>query len=810
MNASVQNGLSESKFFDLLNLVLQMNKREPLTHASPQVSSIQIRDSDRVLQILAGPGSGKTEVLVWRVLYELFVNQADPTALLVTTFTRKAGTELEVRLVERADDLLAIAHEQGIPLSDPHVHDIRVGTIHSLCDSLLAEFDPDYMASGVQLIDESELLVRMIRQYRFTLGYQSRPHFVDRVLNVEELLCLFRAPWMDETRWPTTNLDRARFLIDLIAQHTETWIPRCTSNGTPNGIEAFANATGLTQYLKDLQRRWEEYLDRYNLLDFSTIQKRFVERQHLLANKFKHIFVDEFQDSNPIQFLLHTNWLKSPDCRLTVVGDDDQAVYRFRGSDLACFIDLEPYCKKNQIPYRQEKLEINYRSTGRIVAFCQGFKAQSVLHHLSMPKNVRASSGAPKGSPVRLLSGSWEDICTVVAQEIDTMGAGTPPVQGRPLPDSVGILMFSTSERTSQRNNWEAPAVAVRSALEAKGLRVYNPRAKTAAEAESPVGQLLGLISYLIDPVSKAPLGKNGRMVEVFATHSNSTYRSHAKSVPPNFRISAAHATLQKKFRKHGTGSIDRAEPNRQAVLDYIDSVRDELVRAYAAGKNVRLSLSGFVARLLAQPFFRGCGFTIAMFRQALFTQVLEANIAPTRLTQRSLDAPLGVSQVGGKYRWDDRYWNFLNVMGPFISDSRMDDLEVEAFEEHAVPLITFHQAKGLEMDHVYIAGLGREPDISPALRTALFSGKQVQFISDDGHPVTNDPQMLELAEADREREVYVGMTRAKKTLTLLMPTDRNNDFILGPHPVIEKMFKGLQKSPHPLKNTVTVQEWNP
>ena len=298
--------------------------------------------------------------------------------------------------------------------------------------------------------------------------------------------------------------------------------------------------------------------------------------------------------------------------------------------------------------------------------------------------------------------------------------------------------------------------------------------------------------------------------MEVFATHSNAANQAHARSTPPGFRISPAHATLQKKFRKHGSGSIARAEPDRQAVLDYVERVRDELVRARVVGRSVRLSLSGFVARLLAQPFFRSCGFSIDMFRQALFTQLLEANIAPTRLTLASLDSALEVSSVGGRFVWGDRYWDLLKVFGPYIVDSRMDDLEVESFEEHAVPLITFHQAKGLEFDHVYIAGMGREPDISPALRTALFSGHVVPFNPVNGTPETTDREILDNAEADRERENYVGMTRARNTLTLLVPTDRENDLILCAHPVISAMFAGTPTSPHPAVNTVSVQEWQP
>jgi hypothetical protein len=162
-------------------------------------------------------------MLVWPVLCDLCVCGIPSEAVMVTTFTRRAATELNVRVVERCDQLLRFAKMAGHAVSDPQVHNLRIGTIHSLCDGLLAEFDTEYMAAGTQLIDEPELVARVVRAQRFDLGYNPSggPRVIDRLLACPDLVALFRPTWVTKWPWPSSQMERVDFLISTFASLPE-------------------------------------------------------------------------------------------------------------------------------------------------------------------------------------------------------------------------------------------------------------------------------------------------------------------------------------------------------------------------------------------------------------------------------------------------------------------------------------------------------------------------------------------------------------------------------------------------------------
>ena len=153
-----------------------------------------------------------------------------------------------------------------------------------------------------------------------------------------------------------------------------------------------------------------------------------------------------------------------------------------------------------------------------------------------MPKTVRAPRGAPAGDAPRLLQGNWAALCDQVAAELSALGAGRLP-DGKEVPPSVAVLLFSTSEKESRRGGMAG--LDMRRALEAQGLRVYNPRNKTAGRRGSPVHSLAALLSYLIDPVTIAPAGSGGRPVMVWASCGDAAKSAFAVTAPPTFPVAA-------------------------------------------------------------------------------------------------------------------------------------------------------------------------------------------------------------------------------------------------------------------------------
>ena len=266
------------------------------------------------LLVLAGAGSGKTRVLVHRIAWLMSVEQASPFSIMSVTFTNKAAAEMRGRIEE-----LMMGSASGM----------WNGTFHGICHRILrAHYLDARLPEDFQIIDSDDQQ-RLLKR-------------------------LIKAQNLDEKQWP--------------ARQVSWWINGKKDEGLrPSHIDAYHDPVTKT-YLQ-LYTAYQEACDRAGLVDFAEILLRAHEllrdnkfvREHYQA-RFKHILVDEFQDTNNIQYA----WLRmmaGPDCHVMIVGDDDQSIYGWRGAKVE---NIEKFTLEfpsvNTI-----RLEQNYRSTKTIL-----------------------------------------------------------------------------------------------------------------------------------------------------------------------------------------------------------------------------------------------------------------------------------------------------------------------------------------------------------------------------------------------------------------------------------------------------------
>jgi DNA helicase-2/ATP-dependent DNA helicase PcrA len=265
--------------------------------------------------VLAGAGSGKTRVLVHRIARLMAVEQASPFSIMSVTFTNKAAAEMRGRIEE-----LMMGSASGM----------WNGTFHGICHRILrAHYLDARLPEDFQILD-SEDQQRLLRR-------------------------LIKALNLDEKQWP--------------ARQAAWWINGKKDEGLrPSHIDCYQDPVTKT-YLQ-IYTAYQEACDRAGLVDFAEILLRahelLREKQHIREHyqaRFKHILVDEFQDTNNIQYA----WLRmmaGPDARVMIVGDDDQLIYGWRGAKVE---NIQRFLNEF-LEAKTIRLEQNYRSTKTILS----------------------------------------------------------------------------------------------------------------------------------------------------------------------------------------------------------------------------------------------------------------------------------------------------------------------------------------------------------------------------------------------------------------------------------------------------------
>lgn len=314
-----------------------------LSHGNPNQTEA-ITTTEGPVQIIAGPGSGKTYTLVERIIYLIRSKDISPESLLVVTFTDKAARELTTRISNRLAELDV----------QFNLNEMYLGTFHSICLRLLEDYrEFTRLKRSFTLFDQFD------QQYFI---YQHIKEF--RVLPDVELVM-----GDDQTgRWA-----QSENLLKWVNKVSEEAL-NATDLATATEPEIRALAACFAKY--------QELLHEHNSLDFSGIQYEALQllesRPEVLAqlrDKLTYLMVDEYQDTNTIQERILL--LLAGDRRnLCVVGDDDQGLYRFRGATIRNILEFPTLFDDGQC--KQVKLTVNYRSHPDIIRFYNEWMKEQV------------------------------------------------------------------------------------------------------------------------------------------------------------------------------------------------------------------------------------------------------------------------------------------------------------------------------------------------------------------------------------------------------------------------------------------------
>ena len=633
--------------------------------------------------ILAGAGSGKTRVLTTRIAWLLQTGQVSPSGVLAVTFTNKAAKEMMTRLTSM------------LPVN---VHGMWIGTFHGLCNRFLrAHYKLANLPQSFQILDTQDQLSslkRLYKQFKF-----------------------------DDERFPPKQM--------------QWFIASCKEDG----LRAHAVAAKDEETLKKIEiyQLYEEQCQREGVVDFAELMLRSFEvlrdndpvREHY-QRRFRHILIDEFQDTNKLQYA----WIKmlagtgaggstddatgfNPTGCVLAVGDDDQSIYAFRGARVGNMADfVREFKVRHQI-----KLEENYRSGSNILD-----SANELISHNTkrLGKNLRTAQGP--GEPVRVFEASsdfaeaqWmvDEMRQLVREDVERKeiavlyrsNAQSRVIEtalftaGLPYKVYGGLRFF---ERAEIKNALAYLRLLENPRDDTSFLRAVNFPARgiglRSLEQLQDVARAVGC--SLSDAVSGVS-GKAGTKIGAFMAGID-VLRERTQGM-------TLRETVEQMLDH--SGLIAHYKADREGA-DRVENL-EELVNA--AESFVSLENFGREAMALAQD---ALGNTLT---QSPASQGLDLN-------QALMDEPAPDADTG----------ETLSPLAAFLSHAALEagDNQAQAGQD-AIQLMTVHASKGLEFDCVFITGM----------EEGLF-------------PHENSMSDRDGLEEER-RLLYVAITRARKRLYL-------------------------------------------
>ncbi len=755
--------ISLTDFIPLIRTAIPRFRQYP---PNPQQETCILAPERTPLMIVAGPGSGKTTVLVLRALRFVFVDGMMPEHIVITTFTRKAAGEIRSRLIEWG--LFILDHLRQDPpsaaspgftqwLDSIDINRFVTGTLDSICeDTLTTHRDPG---------DPSPVLVEgfvgnalLAREGMFPLGLHNNPALANYI-----------APFTRSGQPPHNfgeTLAVCRSVVDRLIQDRVDIGAYAIGTPHPQG----------RQSVVDSLRSYQAYMSQTNRMDFAGLEEVFLDRlaQGRLGrftSAIRAILVDEYQDTNPLQESIYFELLRQTTASISVVGDDDQSLYRFRGAtvELFCNFSHRLSAAVTALPNAStEYLVDNYRSTPEIVAFFNNHISCDpafATARVQPPKPLILPQIATNGIPVL---GMFRPTAQSLAHDLADLlydifrGRGATRItanrttvqierypQGGDFGDAV-ILAYSVDEFASRFGATpprERLPRLLRHELLLRSVGMFNPRGQALRDIPE-VQTLLGMVLECIDPPTPAnPDGtqQTSAMLRADARHYLSAWRHTAR----DFIVTNPPPTNIADFISGWQTRTNQASPR--------DNWPDEWPILELCYKLITW-----------MPFFQNDP-EGQVYLEAITRCIAQAaTFSSYRSTIIHNRPPHDVNSVRRA---------IMDIMVPLAENGvEVDEEIIPHIPRTRLPIMTIHQAKGLEFPLVIVDVASDFSTNNQKQRFKRFpdSPSSTQLLEDDMAPYSNVGPLRTTRTAlarsfdDLIRQYYVGYSRAQSVLLLV------------------------------------------
>jgi len=575
------------------------------------------------LLVLAGAGSGKTRVLTYRIASLVNEKGVAPWRILAVTFTNKAAGEMRERIENLVGSLAA---------------EIWIGTFHSVCVRFLRyEAEAFGLDANFSIYDEDD-----------------RRAVIRRVLEAHNI---------DERELTP------RSVIGQISQAKNSMLD-------PLEFSRQAGEAPGRRQIADLYTAYETELRRNNAFDFDDllveVVRQFDRHPEILQKyqqRFEHLLIDEYQDTNKPQYLL-CRQLSTHHRNICVVGDDDQSIYQFRGADIRNILDFE----RDYADAHIVRLEQNYRSTARILA-----SANAVIDHNQHRKGKELWTEGPEGDPVAVVECDTDrrearHIVETIRRETrsgtyalsDTAILYRTNAQSRPLEEEL------------QRSGF--PYVIV------GGIRFYDRR---------EIKDVLSYLRLLVNPVDDITLR---RIV-------NTPRRGIGDTSLERLQIFAQQNALSLYTALGHLNEVPNLGGRAQKSLGEFATLLSRLIAAKET-----LDLPELCNEVLEESGYR--------------QMIREENTPEAEAREQNIDQLLAEMTEYFDTHEEPSLETYLE------EKSLMSSVDENGNDGNAITLMTLHSAKGLEFPRVFICGM--EENLFPTSRAVDQSRLDPQAIEEE------------------------------------------------------------------------------